>query len=141
MTVEPSLGPRRLRNLAILSLACGVLVGMAVVGGSYLTLSPQGVVYWYVEVNVPSTANSSNPELVHFDGASFWLWWPAILPGAYSGVQGVSILVTEPSGTVDETSTGCAACGGSHTWYSSDGAVGISWTDPSEGSLTLLVRA
>lgn len=129
------------RILPVLALTCGVLVGGAIVGVSVLTISSGGV-YWNDEVSVPSSANASNPYVVSFHDATFSMWWPEIPPGPYSGLVGVTILITEPSGVSDQTGTGCVACTfNPHSWYSNDGVVGISWYDSSAGDVTLLVRA
>jgi len=58
-----------------------------------------------------------------------------------SGLVGVFLNITEPNGTVDYTWTGCGACGAElQSWYSDDGAVGISFYDTSLGTPTLLVE-
>jgi hypothetical protein len=133
--------PHVSRVLFVVALTCGVLVGGSVVGASALMRSPSSL-YWASEASVPSSANESTPYVVSFHGATFSMWWPDLPPGAYSGVPGVSIHIAEPSGAVDQTETGCGACGfDQHMWYSNDGEVGISWYDPSEGHVTLLVRA
>jgi hypothetical protein len=98
--------------------------------------------YWTSTVTVPASATAAHPFQVAFRGASYSMWWPpALPPGSIStGVEGVGIQITEPSGVVDETGTGCGSCGsGPQYWYSSDGSVGIGFTDDALGTVALLV--
>ncbi len=127
--------------LAAASVLVGVVAGSSIVAGSILVFGPSGSLYWSKQVSVPAGANESHPDQVTFHGATFTLWWPYVRPGASSGVIGVSITITEPSGAVDQTGTGCGACTfNQHTWYSDDGVVGIAWYDRAMGDVTLLVR-
>lgn len=99
-----------------------------------------GRLYYSATVEVPSSDISSEPLRVTLHGATFDLWWPKIPPGAYSGVIGVAINATEPSGVIDQTATGCAGCGWSQeSWFSADGEIGITFNDHSLGTVTLLV--
>lgn len=123
------------------ALICGSLLGATLVGVSAWYRS-SGPAYWSTVVEVPTTANASSPYVVDFHGATFSMWHPVIPPGVYSGVVGLSVVITEPSGTTDQTGTGCGACGPEQqTWYSNDGSVGITWYGAGLGDLTLLVRA
>ena len=126
--------------LPIVSALIGVGGGVALVLVASTSVGPSGL-YWADTIVVPSSANAAHSFNVSFHGAAFLLWWPpGPPPGSISsGLTGVSIKITEPSGAVVQTATGCGACGGSHSWYSSDQRVGISWIDGSFGTVTLLV--
>jgi hypothetical protein len=108
---------------------------------AFTALGPGGRLYWTLPVTVPAAANGTHPYEMKFHAATFIMWWPFIPSGRVtSGSPGVTIQITEPSGVIDETSTGCVACVvGSRAWYSSDGSVGI-YSVGGSGSVTLLVR-
>ncbi len=128
------------RVLVAVAVVGGTLVGAGLVAATTFFFGYNGT-YWSMQVSVPRSANESTPYVVSFHGATFTMWWPYVPPGASSGVIGVSIVITEPSGTSDQTGTGCAACTFTqHTWYSEDGKVGVAWYDRSMGDVTLLVR-
>jgi hypothetical protein len=140
--------PRQLRHwrsshfLPVLPPAIGVAVGISLSLLALTSLGPGGRVYWDTSVTVPTGANSTHPYAASFRGATFAMWWPYIPPGSVSTyASGITVQITEPSGVVDETSTGCEPClTGLQSWYSSDESVGISYQDAS-GTITLLVEA
>lgn len=142
MTVAVSHPPRRrvrVGLLSILSMIMGGGIGVAIVIAATTSMGPDRL-YWTDDIVVPGSASATHPYGVSFHGASFQFWWPPAPPpgSASSGLTGVTVQITESSGAVDQTATGCGSCGGSHSWYSSDGNVGISWTDESFGTVTLL---
>ncbi|MCI4325171.1 MAG: hypothetical protein L3K00_04740 [Thermoplasmata archaeon] len=125
-----------------LAALAGVALGVAMVVSTVIALGPGSRPYWQTTVSVPADANAMQPDEVSFHGATFTIWWPPALPAhsISTGLQGVEIQIAEPSGAVDNTSTGCGACGsGVQSWYSSDGGVGVSYTDGSFELVTLLV--
>lgn len=130
------------RSLPRLSALLGVVIGVGVLLSTLTFLGPGDRLYWQTTVAVPANANSTHPYEVAFQGATFSIWWPPAPPAnsPSTGLVGVEIRVTEPSGILESTRTGCGSCGGGpQSWYSSDGGVGISYTDGSFGTVTLLV--
>jgi hypothetical protein len=131
-----------LRHLPLLSSIVGIAIGVALVLSAVFVVEANNRMYWVSSVTVPAGANATNPFVVEFHGASFSLWWPpAPQPGtASTGLTGVDIQITEPSGVVDKTATGCGSCGsGTQYWYSTDGSVGVGFTDGSFENMTILV--
>lgn len=117
----------------------------AAAGGSLVAAADAAWPFWgyYSEqVSVPPNASDASPYVVGFHGATFSIWLPYSPPGAISsGLTGPSFSITEPSGMLVQTGTGCGACDASlHTWYSSDGSVGVAWHNGALGSPFLLVR-
>jgi hypothetical protein len=144
--------PPRGRTMVLLVIAAVSIGVVGLVSASVLlsALAPStptetyhGTAYYHTFVSVPPNATASQPLQVEFHNASFVLWWPEIPPGTISsGVYGVSLTITEPSGTVDQAASDCAACGDfPETWFSADNEVGISYTASEQdlGNLTLLV--
>jgi hypothetical protein len=117
--------------------AVGVALSLVVLGSP----GPGGLAYLTTSVIVPTNTSATHPYSVSFRGATFTMWYPYVPPGSIStGSTGVSVEIIEPSGLIDQTSTGCAECfAGIQIWYSSDGSVGISYRDGT-GMLTLLVE-
>jgi hypothetical protein len=136
----PSPTPKH--SLPFIAGILGVVLGVAIVGSTFTTLGPGNRLYWQTTVTVPAGANATHPYEVAFQGATFSMWWPPAPPGnsPSTGLTGIEIRVTEPTGALDSTSTGCGSCGsGPQSWYSPDGDVGISFTDGSFGTDNLLV--
>lgn len=136
--------PRERRTSRLLATTWAVAVG-AVIGICVVAATDGAWPFWgyYDEqVTVPSDATGSNPYVVEFHGATFSISLPYVPPGtASTGVTGPAFNITEPSGALVKTGIGCAECDASlHTWYSSDGSVGIAWFDGHLENPTLLVR-
>jgi hypothetical protein len=143
----------RRKGFLLIAVGVAVVIGTAGLVTAELVLhaatpSPgapvyNGTTYYHTAVSVPSNATQGSPMRVTFHSAAFVLWWPYIPPGTIStGVYGVSLTVSEPSGPVDSATSDCAACGQfSATWFSPDHEVGIAYTAaPGDlGNLTLLV--
>jgi hypothetical protein len=131
-----------LRHLPLLASIVGIAIGVALVLSAVFIVEANDRMYWVSSVTVPADANATNPFVVELHGASFSLWWPpAPRPETPStGLTGVDIQITEPSGVVDKTATGCGSCGsGTQYWYSADRSVGVGFTDGSFGNMALLV--
>jgi hypothetical protein len=125
-----------------ISALIGVALGVGIIFLTCAFLGPGGRLYWQDTVTVPANDNATHPYDATFEGAKFSMWWPPAPQGPSTGLQGVRIQITEPSGVLDTTGTWCGSCGdGLQSWYSSDGDVGIAYTDGSLGTVTLLVAA
>jgi hypothetical protein len=130
------------RRLTLLTALIGVGLGVAVLALTFTTVGPGSRLYWQSTTDVPAGADATHPYAVTFHGATFAMWWPPAPPpnSISTGLTGIELQVTEPSGVVVSTSTGCGSCGGgTQSWYSPDGGVGILYTDGSFGTVTLLV--
>jgi hypothetical protein len=138
-----AVSPFAQRWLPRLAAVIGVALGVAIVILSTLFLvGPGNQPYWETSVAVPANANATHPYEVTFHGAIFSMSWPPSPPAnsISTGVMGVEIRITESSGVLDTTATGCAECGpGTQSWYSPDGSVGIAFNDGELGTVTLLV--
>jgi hypothetical protein len=133
--------PRFLKgSLPAFSALAGVAVGVVILVSTLTFLGPGDRLYWQDTVTVPAGDNAMHPYEVTFEGAKFSMWWPPSPQGPSTGLQGVRIQITEPSGGLDTTGTWCGSCGnGVQSWFSSDGDVGIAYSDGSLGTVTLLV--